>query len=47
MRNVTRPMRFLIGVVLVVAVLGWTVGAMAGEKRGGTLTIVRPTDPVT
>ena len=33
-------------VVALVLFFGWFTGAVAGEKRGGTLTIVRPTDPV-
>ena len=37
------PMSVLVAMVML---LGWPSDAAAGEKRGGTLTIVRPTDPV-
>ena len=39
-------MRVLVVLALVLAATGWVSVAAAGEKRGGTLTIVRPTDPV-
>ncbi len=38
--------RILIAMAVVLVVAGWFSRATAGEKRGGTLTIVRPTDPV-
>jgi len=45
MRNTLRS-RFLIG-CLVLGLAATLVPAAGAQKRGGTLTIVRPTDPVT
>ena len=44
MRNTLRS-RFLIG-CLVLGLAATLVPAAGAQKRGGTLTIVRPTDPV-
>jgi peptide/nickel transport system substrate-binding protein len=46
MRKVMHAARMLLVAALLLAALGWVSDALAGEKRGGTLTIVRPTDPV-
>jgi len=46
MRKVTHAARMLLVATLLLAALGWVSDVLAGEKRGGTLTIVRPTDPV-
>jgi peptide/nickel transport system substrate-binding protein len=39
-------MRVLVAAALLLVTVTWVSGVAAGEKRGGTLTIVRPTDPV-
>ena len=46
MRKVMHAARMLLVATLLLAALGWVSDVLAGEKRGGTLTIVRPTDPV-
>ncbi|HSC71537.1 MAG TPA: ABC transporter substrate-binding protein [Candidatus Methylomirabilis sp.] len=42
----SRGIRYELAATLVLVLAGWLPQATAGEKRGGTLTIVRPTDPV-
>jgi hypothetical protein len=46
MKMSKRAMRVLVACALALAATVWVSAAVAGEKRGGTLTIVRPTDPV-
>jgi peptide/nickel transport system substrate-binding protein len=38
--------RVLVMAALLLAAIAWVSDGAAGEKRGGTLTIIRPTDPV-
>jgi len=46
MHKGTRGARMLLVAALALAAVAWVSDGAAGEKRGGTLTIVRPTDPV-